>query len=143
MCRYIRTAFLILSVAISSAAMAADEISDALNRAESLYFEAKFKDAIQLLQHADDVLKPRTDRNTDKVNVKLQLALAHVGLNESALAKTSLRELYAIDPEYRLDPQQFPPKVIALADEAKAEQNEARCQSVRTDARKGSFCRAS
>jgi tetratricopeptide (TPR) repeat protein len=127
---------LILSVAISSAALAADEISDALNRAESLYFEAKFKDAIQLLQHADDVLKPRTDRNTDKINVKLQLALAHVGLNESALAKTSLRELYAIDPEYRLDQQQFPPKVIALADEAKAEQNEARCQSVRTDSKK-------
>jgi tetratricopeptide (TPR) repeat protein len=116
--------------------MPADEITDALTRAESLYFEAKFKDAIQLLMHADDLLKPRTDRATDKINVKLQLALAHIGLNEPALAKTSLRELYALDPEYRLDPQQFPPKVLALADEAKAEQNEARCQTVRTDARK-------
>ena len=133
MCRYIRTAFLILSVAISAAAMAADEITDALTRAESLYFEAKFKDAIELLQRADDMLKPRADRNSDKLSVKLQLALAHVGLNETALAKTSLRELYTIDPEYRLDQQQFPPKVIALADEARAEQNEARCQSVRAD----------
>jgi tetratricopeptide (TPR) repeat protein len=116
--------------------MAADEITDALTRAESLYFEAKFKDAIELLQRADDMLKPRADRNSDKLSVKLQLALAHVGLNETALAKTSLRELYTIDPEYRLDQQQFPPKVIALADEAKAEQNEARCQSVRADSRK-------
>jgi tetratricopeptide (TPR) repeat protein len=136
MCRYISTVLVILSLAIAAAGMPADEISDALTRAESLYFEAKFKDAIELLQHADDLLRPRTDRMTDKINVKLQLALAHIGLNEAALAKTSLRELYAIDPEYRLDPQQFPPKVLALADEAKGEQNEARCQSVRTDARK-------
>jgi tetratricopeptide (TPR) repeat protein len=127
---------LIVLVAISTAALAADEITDALSRAESLYFEAKFKDAVQILQRADDMLKPRSDRNADKINVKLQLALAHVGLNESALAKTSLRELYAVDPDYHLDPQQFPPKVIALADEAKAEQNEARCQSARTDSRK-------
>ena len=136
MCRYINTVFVIVALAVTAAGMPADEITDALTRAESLYFEAKFKDAIQLLQHADDLLKPRTDRVKDKINVKLQLALAHIGLNEAALAKTSLRELYAIDPEYRLDSQQFPPKVIALADEAKAEQSEARCQSARTDARK-------
>jgi tetratricopeptide (TPR) repeat protein len=134
--RYIRIAFVTLTLAVSATGMPADEITDALTRAESLYFEAKFKDAIQLLQHADDLLRPRTDRLTDKINVKLQLALAHIGLNETPLAKASLRELYAIDQEYRLDPQQFPPKVIALADEAKAEQSEARCQSIRTDARK-------
>jgi tetratricopeptide (TPR) repeat protein len=126
----------ILSFALAATAMPEDEISDTLTRAESLYFEAKFKDAIQLLQHADDLLRPRTDRMRDKINVKLQLALAHVGLNEAALAKVSLRELYGLDPQYRLDPQQIPPKVIALAEEAKSEQNEARCQSIRTDARK-------
>jgi tetratricopeptide (TPR) repeat protein len=136
MCRYIRTVFVILSLAVAAAAMPADEISDTLTRAESLYYEAKFKDAIQLLEHADDMLRSRTDRRTDKINVKLQLALAHVGLNEAALAKVSLRELYTLDPEYRLDPQQIPPKVIALADEAKSEQNEARCQSILSDARK-------
>ena len=133
---YIKTIFVILALAVTAAGMPGDEITDALTRAESLYFEAKFKDAIQLLQHADDLLRPRTDRISDKINVKLQLALTHIGLNEAPLAKTALRELYTIDPEYRLDPQQFPPKVIALADEAKAEQHEARCQSVRSDARK-------
>src|SRR5690348_1832219 len=136
MCRYINTVSLVVVLAVTAAGMPADEITDALTRAESLYFEAKFKDAIQILQHADDLLKPRTDRVKDKINVKLQLALAHIGLNETALAKASLRELYSIDPEYRLDSQQFPPKVIALADETKAEQSEARCQSARTDARK-------
>ncbi len=136
MYRYIRSIFVVLAFAAAATAMPADEVTDILSHAESLYFEAKFKDAIQLLQHADDVLKARSDRNADKINVKLQLALAHVGLNESALAKVSLRELFAIDSEYRLDTQQFPPKVIALADEARTEQNEARCQTVRTDSRK-------
>ena len=134
--RYILTLLVGFSVAVSAAALPPDEITDIVSRAESLYFEAKFKDAIQLLQRADDLLRPRNDRMPEKINVKLQLALAHIGLNETALAKTSLRELYAIDPEHRLDPQQFPPKVLALADEARAEQDQARCQTVRGDARK-------
>ena len=105
--RYMILGFLTLSFATVAAARPADDVSDALTRAESLYFEAKFKDAIQLLQHADEVLRPRNDRTPDKINVKLQLALAHIGLNETGLAKTSLRELFAIDPEYRLDASSF------------------------------------
>ncbi len=136
MYRYIITVFIVLSVVTAAAAMPADEIADMVTRAESLYFDAKFKDAVQLLQRVDEMLRPRTDRLPEKITVKLQLALAHLGLNDVAQAKTSLRELYVLDPEYRLDPQQFPPKVLLLADEVKAEQNEARCQSIRGDARK-------
>jgi tetratricopeptide (TPR) repeat protein len=40
--------------------------------------------------------------------------------------------LYAIDPDRRLDPQAFAPKVIELAEEAKAEEGELRCRSVLT-----------
>src|SRR5947207_8817289 len=127
MFQYVFILFLILSP---------DEITDTLARAESLSVEAKFKEAIQLLQHADDLLRPKTDRQPEKINVKLQLALAEMGLNDTAQARTSLREIYMIDADYRIDPQQFPPKVLALADEAKAEQNQVRCQIVRNDARK-------
>ena len=115
---------------------ATDEIADALSRAESLYFEAKFKDAIQVLQHADDLLRPDAGRIPEKINVKIQLALSHVGLNEIPQAKTSLREVFVLDADYKLDPQQFPPKIIALADQAKAEQGQIRCQQARADARK-------
>ena len=136
MFRYAFYLFLVLAVLPVAKAMAPDDITDAVVHAESLYYEAKFKDAIQLLQHADDLLRPKTDRLPEKIAVKLQLALAHIGLNETPQAKTSLRELYALDADYRLDKEQFPPKVLALADEAKAEQNDIRCQSVRTEARK-------
>ncbi len=136
MCRYIMTVFVIFSSAIVAQATPPDEIADILTRAESLYFEAKFRDAVQVLQRADDMLKPQANRVPDKIAVKLQLALAHIGLNEPAQAKTRLRELFTLDGDYRLDAQQFPPKVLALADEARAEQNELRCQAIRTDARK-------
>src|SRR5436190_19277915 len=136
MYRYIMTVFVILSSAIAAQATPADEIADILTRAESLYFEAKFRDAVQVLQRADEMLKPQANRVPDKIAVKLQLALAHIGLNETAPAKMRLRELFALDAEYRLDAQQFPPKVLALADEARAEQNELRCQSIRGNARK-------
>lgn len=134
--RYMLFLMLAVSFAAPVAAMAADEVADCLTKAESLYFEAKFKDAIQLLQHADDLLRTGSARVPDKINVKLQLALAYVGLNDVAQAKASLRDVFALDADYRLDQQQFPPKVIALADEAKAEQSLIRCQQARTDARK-------
>src|SRR5204862_784262 len=51
-------------------------------------------------------------------------------------AKSFLSDLYAFDPDYSLDTQQFSPKVMTLAAQAKAEQDEIRCQAARTDARK-------
>jgi tetratricopeptide (TPR) repeat protein len=115
---------------------AADEVSEALSRAESLYYEAKFRDAIQLLQHADELLRADGGRVPEKINVKIQLALSYVGLNQVPQAKNSLRDVFVIDADYKLDPQQFPPKIMALADEAKAEQGQVRCQQARADARK-------
>jgi tetratricopeptide (TPR) repeat protein len=135
MVRYFLVVFLILSGTSIATAVPPDEIADTLSRAESLYYEAKFKDAIQLLQRADDLLRPRSDRMQEKIKVKLQLALSLVGLNNTMDAKTALREIFALDPDYRLDDQQFPPKVVMLADEARTEQSQLRCQAVRDEAR--------
>src|SRR5438874_3366953 len=135
MLRYVLVLFLILSAISPVLAVPADEVTETMSRAESLYYEAKFKDAIQLLQHADELLRPAANRMPEKINVKVQLALALIGLNDITQAKASLRDVYAIDADYRMDAEQFPPKVLALADEAKAEQNQIRCQAVRDDAR--------
>jgi len=40
---------------------APDEINDAIARAESLYYEAKFKESIQLLLRVDEMLLPLVD----------------------------------------------------------------------------------
>jgi TonB family protein len=116
---------------------APDEIKDVLSRAESLYYEAKFNDSIQLLLRLNDVLQTKTDDVQDRINTKLLLALNHLGLNNSAAAKSLLVEVFALDPEYVLDPQQFSPKVVALAGEAKIQQMMGRCQAAVDSARQG------
>jgi len=113
-----------------------DEVSDALTRAQSLYYEAKFTESIRLLSHVDELLRTQPERLQEKISVKLQLALAHIGLNDTPKAKAFLRELYAVDGDYSLDAQQFSPKVIGLAAQAKAEQHEIRCQAAGAVVRK-------
>jgi tetratricopeptide (TPR) repeat protein len=115
---------------------APDEIKDVLSRAESLYYEAKFNDSIKLLLRLNDVLQTKTDDVQDRINTKLLLALNHLGLNESAAAKSLLIDVFALDPEYVLDPQQFSPKVVALAGDAKTQQMMGRCQAAVDTARK-------
>src|SRR5262249_50667873 len=66
--------------------------------------------------------------------VKLQLALGFIGLNDTARAKAYLQQLYAMDPDHIIDPQVFSPKVIQLAEDARAEQNQLRCQSAKDEA---------
>ena len=97
-----------------------DEIKDGLTRAESLFYEAKFIESIQLLAHVNDVLQTKPDRLADKIATKLQLALANIGLNDTASAKTFLTELYALDPDYVLDPRQFPWRMTRRTSRAKS-----------------------
>lgn len=120
----------------SAAAPVQDEIKEGLLRAESLYFEAKFVESIQLLARVNDALVAKPERVQDKIATKLQLALANIGLNDTASAKVFLAELYAIDPDYSLDAKQYAPKVVALANDARNEQNRLRCDIAFQDARR-------
>ena len=112
-----------------------DDIKANLDRAEDLYYEAKFNDSIQLLLHVNEELQSKPDRLSDKVNTKLQLALANIGLNDTEKAKTYLIEMYTLDPNATLDPQKVSPKVIALAGDAKTSMTRMRCQTIADDAR--------
>ena len=113
-----------------------DDIKDSLARAEALYYEARFNDSIQLLIQVSDALEGKPGRLPEKVNAKLQLALANIGLNDTEKAKSYLVQMYTLDPNTALDPQQFSPKVIALAGGAKDQMLRVRCQAIGDDARK-------
>jgi len=114
---------------------AKDDIKANLDRAEDLYFEAKFNDSIQLLLRVNEELQSKPDRLSDKVNTKLQLALAHIGLNDTEKAKSYLIEMYTLDPNTILDAQKVSPKVIALAGDAKTAMTRLRCQAIGDDVR--------
>src|SRR5262245_39999038 len=125
---------LALSIIVSGSGSAwsipADEPSEMLARAQALYFEADFAKSIELLLRADELLQQQSGRQQEKTEVKLQLALGFIGLNDTTRAKAYLEELYALDADHRIDPQIFSPKVIRLAEEAKATQSEVRCKSL-------------
>jgi tetratricopeptide (TPR) repeat protein len=128
MVRAIITLLIVISASRSAWAFP-DEASEMLARAEALYYEADFAKSIELLLRTDDLLRQSGDVK-QKTDVKLQLALSYIGLNDTARAKTYLGELFALDSDRRIDSQVYSPKVIQLADEAKAELNDRRCRSL-------------
>jgi tetratricopeptide (TPR) repeat protein len=117
-------------------ALTPDEFKDALAHAEALYYEAQFKDAIQLLMRIDDELRQSPGRLEEKAATKLQLALANVGLGDVNKAREFLRELFDVSPDYPMDPEEFSPKVVALAIDARKEEKEVRCHNAVEDSRK-------
>ena len=130
---------IVLSIMLLQSAappVARDDVKDALAKAEALYFEARFLDSIQILTQVSESLQGKPGRLPEKVNAKLQLALANVGLNDMDKAKNFLIQMYALDPNTVLDPQQFSPKVMTLAGDAKNEMLRIRCQAIGDDARK-------
>src|SRR5262245_22308418 len=106
-----------------------EDFERTLTRAQALYYEARFKDSLDLLLPLDAVLRQRPDRVSLNINVKLQVALGYIGQNQIAEAKSALEEVCALDPEYSLDSTQFAPKVLALFDDAKAEHKKAQCEA--------------
>jgi hypothetical protein len=91
-----------------------DDVKDALAHAEALYYEAQFKDSIELLTRIDGLLQGKPERVQDRIRTKLQLALSNIGLNDTDQAKAFLRQLYAIDADYAMNAADFS-KVVALA----------------------------
>jgi tetratricopeptide (TPR) repeat protein len=112
----------------------ADDPRELLARAQALYYEADFAKSVELLLQADELLSQQTGRLQEKTDVKLQLALGYIGLNDGNLAKTYLVHLYSLDPDFRVDPEMFSPKVLRIAEDAKAEQNELRCRILSDEA---------
>jgi tetratricopeptide (TPR) repeat protein len=122
--------FIVAAMSPYGSSAVPDDAADMLARGEALYYEADFAKSIEVLLRADELLRQQPGRLKDKTDIKLQLALGFIGLNDTAKAKAYLGELYAIDADHRLDPQVLSPKVVRLAEDAKAEQNELRCRSL-------------
>jgi tetratricopeptide (TPR) repeat protein len=113
-----------------------DDVRDALAHAEALYYEARFNESIQLLSRIDTALRPQSERVQEKVTVKVQLALAHIGLNQTGDARSLFQEVFLLDPDFKLDEQDFSPKILALASDAKAAADENRCRMIQNDAQR-------
>src|SRR5215510_8918641 len=121
---------LVISAGSVQRAFSQDDTERTLTRAQALYYEARFKDSVDLLLPLDATLRQQPNRVSQSISVKLQLALAYIGQNQVAAAKSIFQEVCALDANYALDASQFAPKVLTLFDEAKAEQKKARCETL-------------
>ena len=131
MSRYIVIFSIVLVVSIGSVqrATSQEDIERTLTRAQNLYYEARFKDSVDLLLPVDAALRQRPAPGGLTIGVKLQLALSYIGQNLTREAKAAFQEVCVLDPEYSLDSSQFSPKVIALFNDAKAEQEKIKCEA--------------
>src|SRR5262245_47171263 len=103
MSRNILALLITVLVTRSGWSLPGDEPSEMLARAEALYYEADFAKSIELLLRADELLRQQSGNMKEKTDVKLQLALSFIGLNDSARAKAYLQELFALDLDRRID----------------------------------------
>jgi hypothetical protein len=127
---FVIVALVIGSLGWATQAAPQDDFAKTLSRAQTLYYEARFSDSIQILLPLDAELGQQQGRAADKVSIKLLLALGHVGLNQMDQAKSRFQELCGIDSDYSLDPAQYAPKVLSLFNEAKADQLKTKCGAV-------------
>src|SRR5262245_65750859 len=97
-------AALLVAFQVGTQPVPQNEVADAVSYAQALYYEARFRESADVLLRVDELLANRPDRVQEKVNVKLQLALAYIGINDAGKARTFLRDLYTMEPDYVLDP---------------------------------------
>jgi hypothetical protein len=95
-----------------------------LEDAKSLYRSAYFPEAIRKLHavvariQAERVVQARTLQLAD---AHLHLGLCYLALDDSDSAKQSFKQVVRLDPQRRLDPQVYAPKVRELFADARSE----------------------
>jgi tetratricopeptide (TPR) repeat protein len=114
----------------STQTLAQEDVGAALTRAERLYYDAQFEQTITLLSPINASLQSQSLLPDEKIRVKVLLALAYIGLNDNAKAKSLFKEVSGLDADYSLSSDKFSPNVIALFDDAKAEQTEEGCREI-------------
>jgi len=125
--------FAVATIAIAASLQVArppDNFSATLARAEQLYYEARFNEAINLLLPVDAALRSEQEELENKIKVKLQLALAYIGLSETSGARDRFAEIVDLDPRYSLDPRRYSEKVVALFNDVKDERSRSRCRTI-------------
>src|SRR5215510_5023371 len=90
------------------------DINSILGDSEDLYYQAKFRESLDLLVSLDDRLRQDNDHMAQRARVKLQIALSYLGLDLVENAKASLVEMCALEPNCSIDADDYSPKVLTL-----------------------------
>jgi hypothetical protein len=111
-------------VAPSSAAGQQSSLERDLDQAKLLYRDGRLDEAVASLRDVIDQLNKLRDqenRTTHLAEAHLYLGLAYFAVRDESAALQNFRQVAALDPGRRLDPEIYSPRVISLFDRARAE----------------------
>ena len=95
-----------------------------------MYYDAKFKESLELLIPFDKSIQARRGDLTQTVRLKLQLALDYLALGDAKSAKDHFAEMCTLNPKCSIDVEKYPPKVLNLFEEAKAAHKDNGCRMI-------------
>jgi hypothetical protein len=119
--RCLLSILLCVSAAPALAAAAGADEPD-LAAGKSRYSEARFAEAIPLLQEAVRALEPQRGdaaANDQLADAYLHLGLSYFALRDLATAKDAFRNVLRLDASRQLDPEVYAPKVVELFEQAR------------------------
>ena len=91
-----------------------ENIGTDIARAETLYYQARYKEADSLLSFISDKLNGTGASVSSQVQVQLLRGLTRFVLGNEPDARNHFLELCAINPAFDLDERQFAPKVVSF-----------------------------
>jgi len=106
------------------------DVPSVLVRAEKLYYDAQFEETIRMLSPLDTTLRSQPAPQDEKIQAKLLLALAYIGKNEKVKAKSLFKEVSALDANFFLSSEKYSSDVLALFEEAMAENRDTACRQI-------------
>jgi hypothetical protein len=110
-------AWLAVGPVLSAAPPAEPDLAAGIRQVE----EGDYSAAVITLDRAARQLASQKDRGHDLARAYLYLGIAYVGLGSETSARARFRDALAQSQDLRLDPEQFPPKVIELFEKARDE----------------------
>ena len=114
---YALAAWLALGRVLSAAPPAEPDLAAGIRQVE----DGDYSAAVITLDRAARALQGEKDRAHDLARAYLYLGIAYVGLGSETSARARFRDALAQSQDLRLDPEQFPPKVIELFERARDE----------------------
>lgn len=87
--------------------------------------EGELETAVVTLGSVVSALSGKQGREKELSVAHLYLSMAHLGLSEWEVAKANMRLAWRTDRALRLDPKQFPPRLLQLYEEIKREDGDA------------------
>jgi hypothetical protein len=101
----------------------ADDLSKGIQQVK----EGNFEGGLLTLDGVVSALSSSSDANAvrDRAQAHLYLGVAYVGLLQETPARKHFREALKLDKDLRLDPQQFPPRVVRVFEAARTGKNKS------------------